>query len=492
MTVPAETNKSGPYNCNGATVEFDVTFTVLDEAELQVILTNSSAVETTLTLSTHYTVSGIGTGSVKITTVATYASGNTITIIPKVTQTQLTDLTNFGPYDPDVVETMVDRCVLMIQQLKEAVDRSVKIAASANVADLDTLLSNVAALALLESEIADLAALTAEITALAAITADITAVAAGDIDAALALAQEYAQQVEDTPVSAGGFSALHHAAKAAASAAAAATFNPALYLAKADNLDALADPQTALANIVGDASPRAIASADTLVNDDVARLIVLSGTSYTLAIDPIANLSDGWSVELTSSASGSVTVDADGSELINSATTFIIPPGFNAKIWKNGSSFAAKLWPNGTVDWGYGEYATHASTTSIIPADDTIPQSSEGLEIITAQITPKNVNNTLRVRYNVPVSLSNSGTACASLLRDSGANAIAAVSATVSSGWLHILSGAIDVSAVSLSATTFKLRVGPAATNTMYINGLSSGRVFGGVSRATLSIEELA
>ena len=129
MTISSSaTRKAGPYNCNGATTNFAFSFKMFDAADLVVTLTDSSGVETTLTLTTHYTVSLNGDQNASpggsITTVATYASGNTITITSDVDATQPTDLTSAGAWYPDTVEDALDRAVILIQQMEEVLRRT--------------------------------------------------------------------------------------------------------------------------------------------------------------------------------------------------------------------------------------------------------------------------------------------------------------------------------------------------------------------------------
>jgi hypothetical protein len=57
------------------------------------------------------------------------------------------------------------------------------------------------------------------------------------------------------------------------------------------------------------------------------------------------------------------------------------------------------------------------SGTSNIPIDDTLPQSSEGTEIMSVSITPQSTSNKLLVRASVPVSVMSGGTVALALFR---------------------------------------------------------------------------
>jgi hypothetical protein len=142
----------------------------------------------------------------------------------------------------------------------------------------------------------------------------------------------------------------------------------------------------------------------------------------------------------------------------------------------------------------YAELTALTSTANTFPDDDTIPQNTEGAELITVSITPKFATSTLRVRFNAPIaSLTAIATMVVALFRDTTANAIAAGSNVILSANVRSqLSLAAEVSAGSTSATTFKIRMGSNGAATMYINGANATRFYGGASRAILIVEEIA
>lgn len=126
---------SGGYACDGSTTAFAGTFNLLAEGDVDVILTDVNGSESTLTLTTDYTVSPTGGSypctAFTVTTVSTYATGNTITLIRSMALTQPTAYGNAGPYYPNIHETSYDRLLLQLQQQQEILDRCVKDAASA-------------------------------------------------------------------------------------------------------------------------------------------------------------------------------------------------------------------------------------------------------------------------------------------------------------------------------------------------------------------------
>lgn len=74
------------------------------------------------------------------------------------------------------------------------------------------------------------------------------------------------------------------------------------------------------------------------------------------------------------------------------------------------------------VDRGYAEYLSQADLTAIIPQDNTIPQFSEGTNILEVKLTPKKVTNIFRVRFAGTHNPSSLGTSIAALFVDGASN----------------------------------------------------------------------
>ncbi len=123
------------YNCNGALTGFSFTFGVNETEEIQVILTNSTGTETTLTETTHYTVSCTNndcSAGGTVTTVSTYASGNTLTLLRNVPLTQEADFTENMPALYETFEDGLDKLTRIDQQFQEQITRTPKIAKSSS------------------------------------------------------------------------------------------------------------------------------------------------------------------------------------------------------------------------------------------------------------------------------------------------------------------------------------------------------------------------
>ena len=95
MTVSSSTNRVS-YSGNGSLTAFAYTFKVFDESDLTVILRASDGTETVQTITTHYTVSGVGdVGGGNVTFVTAPASGVTVVILREQPLTQGLDLVLF-------------------------------------------------------------------------------------------------------------------------------------------------------------------------------------------------------------------------------------------------------------------------------------------------------------------------------------------------------------------------------------------------------------
>lgn len=134
-----------------------------------------------------------------------------------------------------------------------------------------------------------------------------------------------------------------------------------------------------------------------------------------------------------------------------------------------------------------------ASGTTTIPLDDTVPQNTEGTQFYSVSITPTNSNNKLLIFANLTAYPSTSVNAVAALFQDSTASAIATSNPCyLGGGTWGLLSLMHSMTAGTTSATTFKLRAGPASAATVYVNGNNSGRLFGGTMRSGILVIEVA
>lgn len=141
-------------------------------------------------------------------------------------------------------------------------------------------------------------------------------------------------------------------------------------------------------------------------------------------------------------------------------------------------------------------YTTYASSTAAFPRDDTVPQNTEGTEIINdCTITPSSATNRLRIHAQVMGLANTTGpiTASAGIFQDSTADALAVgVTDLAGTDWgTTALNFTHEMAAGTTSATTFKLRWSANTAGTTYINGINTGRLYGGTMAARLWVEEI-
>lgn len=128
MTLAATTNRIS-YNGDGSTVAFSVPFRFDASADLRVILRSADGVETVQTITTHYTLSGLGNpGGGTVTMVTAPASGTRLVILRQPALTQPTDLQVGGEIPSETLEAWMDRTTQQIQSLQEQVNRALKFA----------------------------------------------------------------------------------------------------------------------------------------------------------------------------------------------------------------------------------------------------------------------------------------------------------------------------------------------------------------------------
>jgi hypothetical protein len=151
MTINSQTRKAGPYVGTGSTGPFAFTFKVFQASDILVVRVNTTTlVETTLTLTTDYTVSlnsdqNSNPGG-SVTLVSALATGNNMIISSQIPLTQQTDLTNQGGFYPEVINDALDKATIQIQQLKENVDRAAKLPIT-STSNVDQLNQDIARLA---------------------------------------------------------------------------------------------------------------------------------------------------------------------------------------------------------------------------------------------------------------------------------------------------------------------------------------------------------
>lgn len=220
----------------------------------------------------------------------------------------------------------------------------------------------------------------------------------------------------------------------------------------------------------------------------------LSG-SLNVKLDDLAIPDDNTDLDATVSKHGLFPKLLDNTDFDVSITKHgLVPkaPNDATKVLRGGA----------TPAWGYDkivqvvnvEIVTSTTGTTAIPNDDTIPQNTEGNEYMTLAITPKNINNKLKI--DVVIHLSHSSTAnlfTAALFQDSIVDALAASCQFIQEATSIIaITFTHYMTAGTISNTTFKVRAGSQVGTTTTFNGSGGSRKMGGVLISSITITEIA
>jgi hypothetical protein len=529
MTV-ASTTRRNDYDGNGTTAAYAYSFKIFAQSHLQVVVRNDSTlVETVLTLTTHYTVSGTGSASGGTVTLVAGSfawldgsnylkTGYSMTIRRVPTLKQETDIRNQGSYFPETHEDQFDLFMHLLQYHEDELTRSVK---------LQT-------------------------------TSSLTGITIPDVQADKAIyGKADASGLEWRTVTAtsgsypGGFTAGLDAAKAASPSTNdvyIATDTKRVYVCFASGtwtpvewksgLDASknASPAAGEVYFATDSGKIYLCQvAGTWVNKLVGIFNGIKGADIASATTIDLGASTGNFVDVT----GTVTITGLGTAnsgisrkvrftgallLTHNATSLLLPTAANITTvandtaefvslgsgnWKclwyqryDGTPLAGAYTPTAanalsgsvvqTVNTQTGAAASGSTT---IPDDDTIPQNTEGDQYMSLAITPTNASNKLRIDVVAQFAHSAGYNIAAAIFQDSTANALAAmygpnVPNNNSDGMQIVFTH--YMTAGTTSATTFKVRAGSCGGSaTLYFNGNSTGRKFGGVMASSITITEI-
>lgn len=212
-----------------------------------------------------------------------------------------------------------------------------------------------------------------------------------------------------------------------------------------------------------------------------------AGTIVFLQFDSTASLVDGSNLILNGNFSGAA-----------ESTITLISDGTNwYEVGRSPVSFtptASNALSGSVIQTVYTESGAVSTGTTTMPADDTIPQITEGDEYMTRSITPNNASNTLEITVVFNGDLSGATAWVVGLFQDSTANALAGIVVSgdnVSAGmqnssFIHTMTSG------TTSSTTFRVRAGRGSgSDTLTFNGSASGRLLGGVMASSITIREI-
>ena len=436
------------YTGNGVTTVFAYPFKIFEDTDLQVEVDG-----VTQTLTTHYTVSGVGaSGGGNVTFVTAPANAAAVVVSRAMPYVREIDFQDNGDLLAATLDEDNDRAVMLIQQLRQLFNRSLRgPSADVSVSEMPDAASR-ASLYLAFDANGDPVA-TAGTTSSIIVSSFIETLL-DDANAAAARATIGAF------ASAGGnLSGMIVEAEGAAVASAAscniwATDGNTCHITGTTQIDDFAT------------APQAGAWKKVIFDD-------------ALILNQSANLNiNGGGADITTAAGDMAFVYADTTTQMD---VFLIrKSGVSAVAPYDKVVQVVEATPIVTV----------VTCNTVIPIDDTIPQNTEGNEVITVTVTPTSATNRLRIEFSANGSASVDNQTTVALFQDTTAGALAASGAYMTTAG-HMLSLSHEMAAGTTAATTFKIRVGPGSSTT-YINAGSGGtRRYGGVSAARLRVTEI-
>lgn len=496
------------YSGNGVTTAFSFPYKFFANGDLTVILRTSAGVETTQTITTHYTVTGAGLDAGgTVTMVTAPATGQSLIIIREPDFVQELDLVENDPLPAEELEKAYDKLVMLVQYLHTKILRAVRFT------DGET---SSASLALPSPEANKVLGWNTGATGLQNLSAaDLATVSASGnwkVDTFSGDGSTVAFTLTTNPGSINNtqvyISGVYQAKSSYSLASATLTFGAAPAVGT-NNIQvvysSIVDQGTPsdLSVSTGKLADNAVTTAkiaDSQVTSAKLASTLISGLTAETAIAlddllPISDTSEGALNKMTPEnflkVLNLLTEDASP----DTANDFLLSYDASASTVKKVKPTNIAAVPAGSVVQVVNLlYATTTSTAaSNMPLDDTIPQITEGGEMFTQSFTPTNASNKLFI--DVLINASDGGTGNkmrAALFQDATANALAAVMGVNQYGanFPNQLSLKHYMTAGTTSAITFRIRMGGAG-DTITLNAISGTRVFGGVQNCVMTIMEI-
>ncbi len=463
MSVQSEDSRI-QYSGDGITTVFPVPFYFFSEDDLKVVLGNEDGVETYLERGVDFSVNGAGNEEGgEVVAVAAPEAGTRVTIYREIEVTQTTVYGENAEFPAKSHEKALDKLTMICQQINADIARCFRARPSdGNVSEFPLVASTVLGLnssKQARTYTAEQLAVWLNLTQQFFGEGTKTFLDAGDKDLAIPdfLGQLGVQLDEGSVWVADGVTAGDWTTAVGAIADGSIT-----------------TAKLAAGILAASSGGRALMEAGFFASGNATSIAHFANNFLPLA--KLVNIAQGNLLGRYNSGSGAVELISIGTGLSYSGGTLTATAAAPA----NGS----------LIQSVYAEYTANANITSVMPCDDTTPQNTEGMEILSLAITPTSPTSILRLRLN---GYGTAGQTCgAAIFKDSDANAIAA-SAFYAAGGGQVSAIGLEknLTAGGTSAITFKVRVGPSTAGTLRLNGITSGRFFNGLSATTLVIEEL-
>lgn len=135
------------------------------------------------------------------------------------------------------------------------------------------------------------------------------------------------------------------------------------------------------------------------------------------------------------------------------------------------------------------EFTAYQAISTVIPWDDTVPQANEGTLLMSKTFVPQ--HSTVRVIAEVAASALETDQGYIATLVHDGQVVDVGVSFAMNTA-PRLIPASIDYMGPVTPGveTTFQVRAGPRKVGTIYTNGHQASRLFGGISKSSLTITE--
>lgn len=442
MSVQSETSKISHVGNSSNAIPYPVPFFFFDDDDLVVVITNEDRVDTRLVLDSDFSVSGAGNPEGgEILTTAAVPSTSVVTIYREILPVQSTSYEEADAFPAKSHERALDRLTMLCQQLMRAVRRSYRVRES-------------------DGDVNEVVAAANTILGLDGLMQPRT-FSTSELAGFLNLTQQYF----DRPI------------KTFADAGERALAVPEFV----GQLGTQRDEESiwiATGTVVGAWSHfHTLPGAGEILGSMLADGILSADSGGR------AKMADGF---LTLAKIANSTFSADATGRGKFASGFV-----DSSLLASGASLGNM--PSGTVVQTVFEKITSVATiSSNIPRDNTIPQATEGGQVLTATITPRSATNKILVTM-VFMGSTDSGTNdwAVAGFRGGVANAFAVgngvryganYGTTVVIHWLD--------EPASGSAVTYAMRAG--CTTNLYVNGDFGGtRLYGGAGACSILLQEI-
>jgi len=242
-----------------------------------------------------------------------------------------------------------------------------------------------------------------------------------------------------------------------------------------------------------------LVSVDGVIQEPSVAYEVSSGTTLTFTAAPSTNSGNNIFVYYLFKTIGTVTHPATSALSATSGTFTGNVTAAGTLTVAGATTLTTKLattnLATGAVVQLLG-FVTGAAATgnTALVHDNTIPQKTEGIEVMTLAITPKSASNKLFIQVTALGSVNGANRYLVmALFKDDIANALS-VTATFESVQTGLIVTPLNhfMTAGTTSEITFKVRMGANSTDTFTFNGDNGNRQFGGVANSSITITEIA